>query len=204
MTDAILPGGPADHPSGLAGEHYPIEGFHYRPTRYWLRVTEQIPEKVRVAGRLELEDLLLMEADPKCWRDDPRVLVAKLCGLRRLRDGSPVYILAAINASSGTGELTYDAFGQREDSQYKKRLGQRVRPVDVDTSSEASGEEASVPGGSPANEASRAETPEPKATEETPKPEATEETPGGQRKMLNVEAVVAVPILLVRRKLDVV
>jgi hypothetical protein len=204
MTDAILPGGPAVHPSGLTGEHFPIAGFHYRPTRYWLRVTGQIPEKARVAGRLELEDLVLMEADPKCWRDDPRVVVGRLPGVRRVRDGSPVYILAAITASSGTGELTYDAFGQKEDIQYKRVRPPRVRTIDIPPSSEASGEDAAVPGGSPAIEASRAETPVSKATEETPKPEDSEETPGGQRRTLNIEDVVALPILVVRLKLDVV
>jgi hypothetical protein len=201
---AILPGAPADHPLALSGEHYAVSGFHYRPTRYWLRVTEEIPEKARAAGRLEPEDLVLMEADPRGWRDDPRVLVGRLCGLRRLRDGSPIYILAAITASSDTGELTYDAFGQKEDRQYKKRLGQRVRQVDVGTSSEASVKAATITGGSPANEASTAEPQELKPSEETPVPKASEETPGGQRKTLNLESVVALPIILVRPKLDVV
>ena len=147
-----------------------------------------------MAGRLEPEDLVLMEADPKCWRDDPRVLIGELCGLRRLRDGSPVYIHAAIAVSSGSGEFTYDAFDPEEDGQYKKRAP-RVRTVDMPKSSEASVKAAAIPGSSPVNEASTAEPQEPKASEATP---------GGQRKTLNIEDVVALPILLVRRKLDVV
>jgi hypothetical protein len=200
---AILPGAPADHPLAFSGEHYPVAGFHYRPTRYWLRITEEIPEKARVAGRLEPEDHVLMEADRQCWRDDPRVLVGRLCGLRRLRGGSPIYILAAIAADSGTGELTYDAFGQKEDSEYWKRRERPARQVDAGPP-EPSVKAAAIPSGSPANEASTAEPQELKASEETPVPEASEETPGGQRKTLNLESVVALPIIVVRLKLEVV
>ena len=171
VAASILPGAPADHPLALSGEHHPVAGFHSRPSRYWLKVSQEIPEKARVAGRLEPGDLVLMEADRKCWRDDPRVLVGKLCGLRQLRDGSPIYILAAIIAPSDTGELTYDDFGPREDSQDKWRPRPRRREVDTGPP------EASV-----------------KAAAK----------PGGQRKTLNIEDVVALPIILVRAKLDVV
>jgi hypothetical protein len=204
VSGTILPGAPADHRLALSGEHFPVAGFHYRPTRYWLEVTEQVPEKARVAGRLEPEDLVLMETDRQCWRDDPRVLVGRLCGLRRLRGGSPIYILAAIAADFGTGELTYDAFGQKEDSQDWKRRGPRVRPVDTGDSSEASVKAAPIPGGSSANEASTAEPQEAKDTEEATETKASEEAPGGQRKTLNLESVVALPIIVVRRKLEVV
>jgi hypothetical protein len=192
---AVLPGAPAEHPSALAGEHHPIAGFYHRPTRYWLKITERIPEKARAAGRLEPEDLVLMETDRQFWRDDPRVLVGRLCGLRRVRGGIPAYILAAITASSDTGELSYDDFVQKERSRNKLRVGPRVRPVDVGTSSEASVKAETIPGGSPANEASTAEPKEPKASEVTP---------GGQQKTLNIEDVVALPIILVRVKLEVV
>jgi hypothetical protein len=199
----ILPGAPADHPLELSGEHQPVAAFFYRPTRYWLKITERIPKKARAAGRLEPDDLVLMETDRQCWLDDLRVLVGRLCGLRRLRGGIPIYMLAGIRADSGTGELTYDAFGQKEDPPYKKRPG-RIRQIDIESSSEASGEEAAVPGGSPAIEASKAEPQELKGSEATPLPEASEETPGSQRKTLNLESVVALPIIVVRLKLEVV
>jgi hypothetical protein len=110
IATAILGGLPSDHPFELSGLHFPVADYHFRPSRYWLEVPNDAPAVLLSSRRLMPGDCLLMEADVRHWRDHPAILHGRLCGVRRERDGTRYYTLAAIARDPSTGELTFDDF----------------------------------------------------------------------------------------------
>jgi hypothetical protein len=213
ISTAILGGLPSDRPFDLSGLHLPVADFFFRPSRYWLEVPNDAPAALLSSRCLMPGDYLLMEADVRHWRDHPAILHGRLCGVRRERDGTRSYTLAAIARDPSTGDLTFDDFdpegGGKAWSTPRWHPGpygargqpapdastagpevyyRRIRPPRQVDTGPAPGESVAGSGG-PATPRTTSPKDEPKRTT----------SPKDEPKRLHVDDVVALQVLLLRR-----
>lgn len=81
IAKQVLPGPPDLHRDLLSGEHFPVAGGFYRPTRYWLEIQRGDLVAKSDEVRIDAGDLLLMETDEN-WRRQIPMVDERLCVVR--------------------------------------------------------------------------------------------------------------------------
>jgi hypothetical protein len=133
VSPTILPGPPDACLHMLIGTHFPVSTFHFRVSRYWLKVGEGDPITRDDAWKVVAGDLLLVESDSRYWLDDLNTLVDMPCARRRQREGHAEFVLGVVERATDGGGLRFREFGRVAVEQPVRRVQRkRVRPVDTD------------------------------------------------------------------------
>ena len=184
VSSTILPGPPEACLHMLTGAHFPVSTFHFRVSRYWLKVVEGDPITRDDASRVVAGDLLLAESDCRYWLDDLNALVDLPCARRLKREGHVEFVLGVVERAADGGGLRFREFGRVAVEQPGWRLKERSkRPIYLDDT--------------PADEPSRASAADTKPADKPSAPRDADE--------VDVEDLVAVCVLLHRvwgKKLD--
>jgi hypothetical protein len=112
VSSTILPSLPDACLHMLTGDLYPVSAFHFRVSRYWLRVAEGDPITRDDAWRVLAGDLLLVESDNTYWLDDLNALVDMPCARRRQREGHAEFVLGVVERTTDGGGLRFKEFGR--------------------------------------------------------------------------------------------
>lgn len=94
----LLPGLLDDHRELLTDDFFPVAGTHYRNSRYWLRLLGDQPVTKTRRTSLDAGDLLLMETDPRYWRD-PQAIHQHYCAV--MLKGAKQPVLGLVNWNPG-------------------------------------------------------------------------------------------------------
>ena len=130
VSSTILPGPAEACLHMLTGAHFPVSTFHFRVSRYWLKVAEGDPITRDDAWRVLAGDLLLAESDSRYWLDDLNTLVDMPCARRRQREGHAEFVLGVVERATDGGRLRFKEFGRVAVEQPVRRVpGPRIRPI---------------------------------------------------------------------------
>jgi hypothetical protein len=130
VSSSILPGSPESCLHMLAGHFFPVSSFHFRVSRYWLKVAEGDPITLDDASRVLAGDLLLVESDSRYWLDDLDALVDMLCARRRQRESHAEFVLGVVERTTDGGGLRFKEFRRVAVAQPGRRVERtRKRPI---------------------------------------------------------------------------
>jgi hypothetical protein len=133
VSTIVLPGPPEAFLRMMSGAYFPVSTFHFRLSRYWLKVAEGDPITRDDAWRVLAGDLVLLESDSRYWLDDLNALVDMPCARRRQCEGHVEFVLGVVERATDGGGLRFREFGRVAVEQPVRRVPRkRVRPVDTD------------------------------------------------------------------------
>ncbi len=114
VARSILPGLPGEYAGAFSGIHVSLPACYRSPTRYLTQI--QLDDLVVRAhtAKVAAGDYMLLEADRKLWRTNPRVLHGKHCGVRIMCGDIETYLLASVDWDQRSIEPTFDLFGAAE------------------------------------------------------------------------------------------
>jgi hypothetical protein len=132
VASAILPGPPEAFLHMLTAARFPVSSYHFRLSRYWLKVGEGDPITRDDAWKVLAGDLLLVESDSRYWLDDLNALVDMPCARRRQREGHMEFVLGVVERTTDGGGLRFKEFGRVAVGQPGWSVRRkRKRPVDT-------------------------------------------------------------------------
>jgi hypothetical protein len=130
VSSTILPGPLEACLHMLTGAHYPVSTFHFRLSRYWLKVAAGDPITLDDAWKVLAGDLVLLESDSTYWLDDLSALVDMPCARHRQRDGQVELVLGVVERTTDGGGLRFREFGRVAVAQPVQSVrGKRIRQV---------------------------------------------------------------------------
>ena len=114
----IIVGPPAQYRTLLSGEHFPVTGAFYQPSRYWLEIQPSDPITRSRHNLAKDGDLLLMETDPVWWKET-YLVDGRTCVVRVQINNQEQHKLSYVMYSSGGQEepesLLAELFGGNVD-----------------------------------------------------------------------------------------
>ena len=111
VARVILPGPPSAYVDLLTGASESFDDEVAASTPYWLLIGEADPITLAAEQKVAAGDMLLIEADPATWRDDPRAAIDRLVALQVGQRSKAVYMWAYARRGVGEGELTFEGIG---------------------------------------------------------------------------------------------
>ncbi len=130
IAETILPGPPASHTEMLTDRMELVSGAVYRDTAYIVAVTPDLQDD---AEGIRSGDRILLDANPRRWRSNLRVLNRKLCAVRRNTTAGPQIELRRVHcAFAEDGDDVQLQIATRLEPDIDKEIGKERRPIEPD------------------------------------------------------------------------